>query len=64
MTKDLKPIIKALLTQGWRVELKGSHYRAYPSDPTVESVTFSVTPSDHRALKNIKADLKRHGAIL
>ncbi len=66
MHKDIKKIIKALtdeqLNPGWRVEQGGKHLKAYPADKAQPMVTVPLTPSDHRSIKNLRAQLKRAGA--
>lgn len=60
-TKEIKRLVRDLEQQGWRVELrKGGHYVAYAPDG-VGIVTFSGTPSDHRAYRNTLAQLRRAG---
>jgi predicted RNA binding protein YcfA (HicA-like mRNA interferase family) len=57
----IKTIIKALESQGWRVELGGRHYKCFPPDKTLPMVVIAATPSDHRAWKNILGFLRRSG---
>lgn len=60
MKKELKKLIRTLRNQGVRVELqKSGHYKAYPPEGPV--VVFGSTESDHRAMKNTKARLRRGG---
>lgn len=61
---DLKDLERAARAQGWEVgRTKKGHPRFVPPDPTGEIVVTSGTPSDHRFLKNLLADLKRQGFI-
>lgn len=61
-SKEITKLVKALEQQGWRVELRGSgHYMAFPPDKARHPVVFASTPSDHRALRNILARLRREG---
>ena len=59
---DVKQLINQAECQGWVVEpTKKGHYKWLSP---LGSFFFSAsTPSDHRALLNIKRDLKRHGFI-
>lgn len=60
-SKEIKRLVRDLELQGWRVELrKSGHYVAYAPDGE-HMVTFASTPSDHRALRNILALLRRYG---
>lgn len=60
--KEIKAIIRQLEDQGWTVEIRrGGHYRAKAPDGKGIAF-FPVTPSDHRGLKNLKADLRKLGA--
>lgn len=48
--------------QGWRVEpLRGGHVRFLPPRGTGRIVVASATASDHRAVRNLRADLRRAG---
>ena len=48
--------------QGWRVErTKRRHWRFVPPDPRAPAVVHGGSPSDHRAIRNIIADLRRSG---
>lgn len=59
---SFKDIVRLALGQGWRVEqTKSSHWKFVPPDATKKIVVTGGTPSDHRALKNFLADLKRQG---
>lgn len=62
MDKDTKKIVAKLIAQGWRIDESGKHPKAYPPDRTKPMVTISSTPSDHRAYKNMVAQLRRSGA--
>lgn len=63
--KDLRVIIEALLDQGWRIEKgNGGHIKAYPPDKTMPIVVMASTPSDARAIKNIRAMVRRSGGIV
>ena len=63
--KDLRVIIEALIEQGWRFEKSGSgHIKGFPPDKTMPMVTMAATPSDHRAIKNIKSYIRKSGGIV
>lgn len=58
--KDVKALKKKLARQGWTIE-KGKKYD-YARPPSGRGrVRIPNTPSSSRWLKNIKAELKRHG---
>jgi predicted RNA binding protein YcfA (HicA-like mRNA interferase family) len=61
---DLKSLRKLAIKQGWRVETtRGGHIKWYPVHGT-EFVVTSSTPSDYRAIRNIRSMLKRYGLVL
>lgn len=62
---SFKDIIRYALGQGWRVEqTRSSHWKFVPPDTTKQIVVMSSTPSDHRAIKNFIAQLRRSGLNL
>jgi predicted RNA binding protein YcfA (HicA-like mRNA interferase family) len=62
-------LIVCLETDGWRVvRTAGSHFQVFPPRPSGGQpgergriVTVHGTASDHRTLKNTRADLRRAG---
>jgi hypothetical protein len=61
--KELKEIVREAERQDWRVETtKKGHLRFYAPDGET-LVTSGGTPSDHRALANLIARLRRHGFV-
>ena len=60
-TKEIRKLVKSLQQQGWRVEqLKSGHYRAYAPDGE-NIVHIAGTPSDHHAMGNTLARLRKLG---
>lgn len=60
--KEVKQLIDQAECQGWNVvPTKKGHYKWL--SPLGAFFFSASTPSDHRALLNIKRDLKRHGFI-
>ncbi len=58
-------IVRQLQYQGWTVTISGgTHWRACPVDKRYPVQFFSFTPSDHRAIKNIRSQLRKAGAML
>lgn len=58
--KDFEPLVAAALEQGWRWEMRSKHGRLYsPDGKTI--VAIPTSPSDHRGVKNKRAELKRAG---
>jgi predicted RNA binding protein YcfA (HicA-like mRNA interferase family) len=51
--KELKKIIREAQDKGWRFEKRGGHIIGKHVDG-VRTTTMSVSPSDVRALKNVK----------
>lgn len=61
--KELNTLLQLAVDQGWRVErARNNHYKFYA--PNGNIVFVSSTPSDHRALNNIKRDLRINGLII
>ncbi len=60
VSKDVKPLIRQALSEGWRVErTNGGHIKwIHPSGGFLFS---SSTPSDRRAIRNLERDLRRLG---
>lgn len=62
--RELNDMFKKLLDQGWRVvQTPNNHFKCYPPGGG-PFVTTAGTPSDYRAIKNIRARLRRAGALL
>lgn len=62
MNKELRQIKRIAEAQGWTVfRTKGGHYRWVPPRRDVPFVVTASTPSDSRAVKNIKARLRKAG---
>ena len=60
IAKDLRPVAKLARRQGWTLEQrKGGHLRWQP--PAGDYIVTSATPSDARAVKNARRDLRRAG---
>ena len=58
MKHDLKQVLRQAQAHGWRVQpTRGGHWRL--RHPGGGIVVTSSTPSDHRALANFKAQLRR-----
>jgi hypothetical protein len=54
--KDFNHHIKRLVKQGWLFKKRRKHNQIVA--PSGQSVTFSKTPSDHRAFKNFINDIR------
>ena len=60
VAKELKPFAKRARKQGWQIVQKsGSHLKWIP--PQGRFVVTACSPSDHRAIKNVRADLRAAG---
>lgn len=60
--KELQKLMKLARQQGWLVEgTKGGHFRFVPPDSSKPAVISSGTPSDHRSMLNLRAQLRRSG---
>jgi hypothetical protein len=66
MSRDLTPLRRLATRQGWVVVAGGKHLVWTPpaTRPDAHRVTTSLTPSDWRALQNIRADLRHAGLRL
>ena len=63
MKRDMSKLIKSLRLQGWVCALtRSGHWRCQAPDGSLYFA--SQTPSDHRAIRNTRADLRRLGADL
>lgn len=54
--KDLNKLLKLAQGRGWEFTCKNNHIKG--SHPSWGAATISRSPSDNRAIKNIKKDLK------
>lgn len=59
--KELKEIVKAAEKQGWQVKTTKKGHKMFYAPDGVNKVLAGGTPSDHRALQNLLADLRRYG---
>lgn len=59
-TKEMKKLFKYVRDQGWDVERRRNGHWAI-TGPEGDKVFCSGTPSDHRAIQNIKKDLSKAG---
>ena len=60
--KELKRLIGIAREQGWTVEpTRKGHWWFRPPNPAAGQVLVAGTPSDHRAWKNVVAELRRKG---
>jgi predicted RNA binding protein YcfA (HicA-like mRNA interferase family) len=60
--KELKPIVRLAIDQGWQVSITGGNHLVFRS-PAGASVYTAGTPSKARGryLLNVRADLRRAG---
>jgi len=59
---DLTTLVHLARRQGWCVERTGGgHMRFRSPDPTAPFIITSSTPSDQRAVRNMRAMLRRAG---
>ena len=61
--RDLRPLVEAALGAGWEVTKTGSGHLRFKS-PTGALVFTGSTPSDHRAVENVRALLRNAGLAL
>lgn len=61
LPRDLESLLRVIKLNGWRIDYsRRGHIRIYDSKGH-HAATTSGTPSDYRAVKNFRADLKRAG---
>ena len=58
MRQKLGKTIKEMQRQGWTLQKGGRHDKFI--SPEGKVITLSSTPSDHRAVYNMKSDLRRY----
>lgn len=59
---DHKPIVEHARAHGWELtRTRGGHLRL--RSPHGATVLFGCSPSDHRAVRNLRADLRRNGLV-
>jgi hypothetical protein len=58
--KVYQDLFDIAVSQGWRVEQRKNTHLSWVS-PTGTKVFSSFTPSDIRAVQNLKRDLRRYG---
>lgn len=58
--REYRDLMEKAKSQGWTLSLSGGMHLIWRS-PTGVKVFSSSSPSDHRAVKNVKRDLKRYG---
>jgi len=62
METDFDKVLEKARDQGWRVDrTKKGHWRFLSPDRTQPPIYFSGTPSDHRSIRNLVAQLRRAG---
>jgi hypothetical protein len=60
LAKDFQELAEIAASQGWRIEQRKNAHLSWIS-PQGLKVFSSFTPSDKRAVKNLRRDLKRYG---
>ena len=55
--KEIKLIVKELKSVGYEVKLNKGHYKILQNNKTI--LSFAGTPSDSRAIKNIRSDIRK-----
>lgn len=62
MDSDWKKVVREAARQGWTVEFgRRGQLKLIPPDPASKIVIIHRSPSDHRALKNAIAEMRRQG---
>jgi hypothetical protein len=63
MASELNSLKKLAEAQEWKIVVSNGGHLKWMS-PTGKVVFTSITPSDHRAMSNIRRDLKSAGLII
>jgi hypothetical protein len=63
MASEINSLIKVAEAQEWKVVVSNGGHLKWLS-PTGKVVFTSITPSDHRALSNIRSNLKSAGLVI
>lgn len=62
VSREMKKLLAVAEAAGWEVgRTKKGHLRLIPADPTLPIIVTGSTPSDHRAIRNFKSQLRRAG---
>lgn len=62
MDTTWKKLLKEAQKQGWSIQQgRKGQMRLVPPDPSRQIVFVHQTPSDHRAIKNAIAEMRRQG---
>ncbi len=64
--RDVSEIIRELMRQGWRIR-KNKHWVVYPPlhlNSNRRCVVLASSPSDRRAMLNVRSELRKAGAKL
>lgn len=63
LKRDLKQMLDRLEQQGWTIERRHNNH-LWLVGPSGQRVTSASTPSCYRGLLNLRAKLRREGAVL
>ena len=58
-SKDVNTYLNSLFEIGWKYTSFGKHIKLFPSNNSSRFVLISKTPSDRRALLNIKQSVRK-----
>jgi hypothetical protein len=64
MSQEVDKMLSRAITMGWRVKRTGGNHIKAMSPDGNSVVVISGTPSDHRAIMNIRAAFRRAGLDL
>jgi hypothetical protein len=62
--KEFERILREIEKQGFRVERGTKHMKIWPPNKAMPMITAPTSPGGGRGLANLKAQLRRSGAIL
>ncbi len=60
--REYRPLVEAARAAGWTVtQTRNSHLRLVPPSKDGTPIVLAGSPSDHRAILNARASLRRQG---
>lgn len=59
VSKEVDTLIRSLEANGWRVQQTKKGWLMFPPNDLLPPIVTHRTPSDGRAIKNLRADIRR-----
>jgi hypothetical protein len=61
--KDVNAVLSELFASGWRYTDSGKHIKLFSPQVSSGFIVISKTPSDYRAVRNIRQTIRRMVAV-